>query len=202
MQMSQLSTSVCEERGLWDVTSSDLFNANLPWHRAPYRSAITGCLCSVFTIIRQTFRILSQIITAICPCWGLDRVLMHIWIWWHSLDGETCLISFQHATYLPQGRERYPISTDQYFQHADVCTSLIRTKSLWSTELQNHSIQRPFNAGRMSSLFHLFVFCWKHFHWYVSSLTYGDVYVTLTARTQQLVILGTLFHHLYSIFLH
>lgn len=124
-QMLQLSTSVCEERGLWDVTSSDLFNANLHWHTAPYWSAITGCLWSVFTIIRQTFRILSQIITAICLCWGLDWGLMHIWIWWHSLDGETCLISFQHATYLPQGRERYPISTDQYFQHADVCTSLL-----------------------------------------------------------------------------
>lgn len=108
----------------------------------------------------------------------------------------TCHISAPRARTLPD--IHWSIFSACRRSHVPV----IRTKSLWSTELQNHSIQRPFNAGRMSSLFHLFVFCWKHFHWYVSRLTYGDVYVALTARTQQLVILGTLFHHLYSIFFY
>lgn len=126
---------------------------------------------------------------------------MHIWIWWHSLDGETCLISFQHATYLPQGRERYPISTDQYFQHADVRMSLLLEQN--PCDPQNSRII-PFRERLMlAECLHFSIclfFCWKHFHWYVSRLTYGDVCVTLTARTQQLVILGTLFYHLWSIF--
>lgn len=106
----------------------------------------------------------------------------------------TCHISAPRARTLP----------DIHWSIFSACRRLhvpvIRTKSPWSTQLQNHSTQRPFNAGRMSSLFHLFVFCWKHFHWCVSRLTYGDVYVALRARMQPLVILGRLFHHLYSIF--
>lgn len=100
----------------------------------------------VFAIIQQTVGIFGQIITAICLCWGLGLGLTHIWIWWHSLDRETCLISFQHATYLPRGRERHSICTDQYFRRAAVCilctVPVIRAKSPWSTELHNHSTQR------------------------------------------------------------
>lgn len=201
MQMSQLSTSVCEERAPWDVTSSNLFNANLLWHTAPYWSAITGCFCSLFynnpTNIQNIEPNHYSHMSLLRLRLGFDAHL-DLMAQLRRRDVSnfipTCHISAPRARTLP----------DIHWSIFSACRRLhvpvIRTKSLWSTKLQNHSIQRPFNAGRMSSLFHFFVFCWKHFHWYVSRLTYGDAYVTLTARTQ-LVILGMLFHHLYSIFL-
>lgn len=122
IQMSRLSTSVCQETGLWDVTmGSELYKeacTDQIWNENLDNLTFVA---QRFQIIQQTVRIFAQVMTAMCLCWGLGLGLMHIWIWWHSLDKETCLIPFQHATYLPQGRERCAISTDQYVQHVAIC---------------------------------------------------------------------------------